>query len=591
MSGGGRKLAFSAEFLEELTERCDIAEIVSEYVVLKQKGQNLFGLCPFHSEKTPSFSVSRDKQIFHCFGCGVGGGVINFIMRAENLEFPDAVRFLASKAGLPLVEEDGPRASARRLRILELNKTAARFFHDCLVGKEGTAAREYLKERGIGRRTATRFGLGYAPDGWDGLIKHAQTRGFTKNELLDARLAAKNRSGGIYDMFRNRLIFPIIDIRGNVIAFGGRAIGDGQPKYLNSPETPVFSKSRNLFALNIAKNSKDKRFILAEGYMDVISLHQSGFDTAVASLGTSLTDSQARLISRYADEVIIAYDSDTAGREAAGRAINLLEKTGIKVRLLDMPPGVKDPDEFIGKHGADAFHLRLDRSENHIEYRLTMIRAKYDLSDDDQRVSFLREASQLIGTIENPVEKAVYAAKVAESGGVPVPVVEKEAELSAKHQRRSAEQKERRRILAPVLAVQPKARELRYKNVRSAMAEEGIIAMLLHDESLVGLIEDKIKPDQFSSETLAKTYDLILSLYGSGKPVSAAVLSQSLNESEMEHIGRLMMKSIPGGERMKALNDYIEIIRAENEKKENTEGDPLIREWERLRKIKGWEDR
>lgn len=582
-------MAFSAEFLEELSERSDIAEVVSDYVALRQKGQNLFGICPFHSEKTASFSVSRERQAFHCFGCGVGGGVINFIMKAENLEFPDAVRFLAAKVGLPVPEDDGVQASARRARILELNKAAARYFHECLMGSEGTAARKYLKDRGITERTVKRFGLGYAPDSWDGLIKYVKD--FSKSELLDARLVVKrDKDGGVYDMFRGRVMFPIIDIRGNVIAFGGRVLGDGQPKYLNSPETPVFNKSRNLFALNIAKNAKDERFILAEGYMDVISLHQSGFSTAIASLGTSLTEHQARMISKYAKEVVIAYDEDTAGRNAAERAISLLERTGIKVKLIDMP-GAKDPDEFIKKYGAEAFRLRLDRSDNHIEYRLGAIRSKYDLSNDDHRVSFLKEASELISTIENPVERAVYAAKAAEAGGVMVSVVEKEAELAAKHRRRAAFNKERKRILTPVLTAQPKARELRYTNVRSAIAEEGVLAMLINDAKLIELTSDKLKPEHFSSETLAKTYEAILSLHQSGNPVSTAILSQVLSESEMEHIGKILMKSIPEGDKMKALNDYIEIIRAENLKQVPHESDSLIMEWERLRKKKGLEDK
>jgi len=581
-------LAFSAEFLEELSERSDIAEIVSEYVPLKQKGKNLFGICPFHSEKTASFSVSRERQAFHCFGCGVGGGVINFIMKAENLEFPDAVRFLAGKVGLQVPEDDGLQASARRARILELNKIAARYFHECLMGSEGAEARKYLRERGITERTVKRFGLGYAPNSWDGLIKHAE--GFNKSDLLDAKLVVKNKNGGIYDMFRGRVMFPIIDMRGNVIAFGGRVIGEGQPKYLNSPETPVFNKSRNLFAMNIAKNSKGGRFILAEGYMDVISLHQAGFNTAVASLGTSLTEQQARLISRYASEAVIAYDQDTAGRNAAERAISLLEITGIKVKLLDMP-GAKDPDEFIKKYGADAFRLRLDRSSNHIEYRLSSIRLKYDLSVDDDRVSYLKEASELVSTIENPVERAVYAAKVAETGGVAVSVIEKEAELAAKRRKSIEAGRARRRILSPALAAQPKARELRYENVRSAMAEEGLLAMLLNDSQLIGQASVRLKPEHFSSETLAKTYDAILSLYKSGSPITTVILSQVLNEREMEHIGKILMKNIPEGERMKALNDYIETILAEHARHGNDEGKSLLKEWERLREKKGLEDK
>ena len=306
-------MAFPERFLDELTERNDIVDVVSQYVRLtKKSGANLFGLCPFHSEKTPSFSVAPDKQIYHCFGCGKGGGVINFIMEIENLSFPDAVAFLARRANMPLPEEAQSEDTSRRARLLELNRDAARFFHDMLKSPQGAPAQDYVRRRAISPAMVTRFGLGFAPDSWESLANAMRRKGYSDQEMFEAGLVKHGKSGGVYDAFRNRLMFPVIDVRGSVIGFSGRILGDGEPKYLNSPETPVFSKSHNLFGLNLAKKSKNGYIILVEGNIDVVSLHQAGFDGAVASLGTSLTPEQARLISRYTNEVVLCYDSDEA---------------------------------------------------------------------------------------------------------------------------------------------------------------------------------------------------------------------------------------------------------------------------------------
>ena len=343
-------MAFPERFLDELTERNDIVDVVSQYVRLtKKSGANLFGLCPFHSEKTPSFSVAPDKQIYHCFGCGKGGGVINFIMEIENLSFPDAVAFLARRANMPLPEEAQSEDTSRRARLLELNRDAARFFHDMLKSPQGAPAQDYVRRRAISPAMVTRFGLGFAPDSWESLANAMRRKGYSDQEMFEAGLVKHGKSGGVYDAFRNR----------SVIGFSGRILGDGEPKYLNSPETPVFSKSHNLFGLNLAKKSKNGYIILVEGNIDVVSLHQAGFDGAVASLGTSLTPEQARLISRYTNEVVLCYDSDEAGKKAASRGIGILEKLDLKVRVLQVP-GAKDPDEFIKKNGADAFRNLID---------------------------------------------------------------------------------------------------------------------------------------------------------------------------------------------------------------------------------------
>ena len=402
-------MAFPENFITELTERNDIVDVVSSYVRLsKRSGANLFGLCPFHSEKTPSFSVSPDKQIYHCFGCGKGGGVINFIMEVENLSFPEAVEFLAKRAGMPMPEETNDRESRKRARMLALNKEAARFFYSQLSTPAGAAACDYMRQRQLSPATARNFGLGFAPDSWNSLTDAMKAKGFTEQELAEAGLARRGKSGGVYDTFRNRLMFPVIDVRGNVIGFSGRILGEGEPKYMNSPETLVFNKSRNLFALNLAKKSKCGYIILSEGNIDVASLHQAGFDSAVASLGTSLTPEQARLISRYTDQVIIAYDNDGAGIKAAQRAIGILEKLDLKVKVLRLE-GVKDPDEFIKRKGPEAFRKLLEGSENQIDYRLRQVTAKYDLSVDEQKVDFLKEATELVARLPGTVERQVYA--------------------------------------------------------------------------------------------------------------------------------------------------------------------------------------
>ena len=325
-------MAFSESFLQELCERNDIVDVVSGYVRLtKKSGSNQFGLCPFHSEKTPSFSVSADKQIFHCFGCGKGGGVINFIMEIENLSFPEAVEFLAKRANMPMPEQENSAESRKRERMFALNRDAARYFYEQLKAPGSDAALAYMQKRRISPATAVKFGLGYAPDGWDNLRSAMRAKGYTDQELFDAGLVRRGKSGGFYDTFRSRLMFPVIDVRGNVVAFSGRVLGDGEPKYMNSPETIVFSKSHNLFGLNLAKKSKCGYIILCEGNIDVVSMHQAGFDSAVASLGTSLTPEQARLMSRYKNEVVIAYDNDGAGQKAAQRAIGIMEKLDMKV--------------------------------------------------------------------------------------------------------------------------------------------------------------------------------------------------------------------------------------------------------------------
>ncbi len=572
-------------FLNELVDRNDIVDVVSSYVRLSKKsGSNLFGLCPFHSEKTPSFSVSPDKQIYHCFGCGKGGGVINFIMEIENLSFRDAVEFLARRVNMTVPEEANDRESQKRSRMLALNKEAARFFYTQLSTPGGEEARRYMAQRRIGPATAKNFGVGYAPDSWESLRNAMRDKGFSDQELFEAGLVRRGKTSGFYDTFRKRLMFPVIDVRGNVIGFSGRILGDGEPKYMNSPETLVFNKSQNLFALNLAKKSKSGYIILSEGNIDVVSLHQAGFDSAVASLGTSLTPEQARLLSRYTGEVIIAYDNDGAGVKAAQRAIGILEKLDLKVKVLALT-GAKDPDEFIKLRGPDAFRKLLEGSEDQVDYRLRAVREKYDLSSDEQKVAFLKEASELLARLPGAVERQVYAMRVAELASVKAEAVTDEVERRRKRLLGRARQEQKRAQEQPERQMQPEDRALRYDDPASAAAEQGLIR-LLYLEPELSRTDGLPAPEDFSSSALADIYRAVLDKARRGEAISAATLGSSLSSGEMNLLVQLLQQpeTLAHGER--ALTDYINRIRERREQKAGA--DDLRQLSEKLRQKKGY---
>jgi DNA primase len=562
-------MAFSDSFLEELAARNDIVDVVSGYVRLgKKSGSNMFGLCPFHSERTPSFSVNPDRQIYHCFGCGKGGGVINFIMEIENFSFPEAVEFLAKRVGMELPEQSNDAETRRRSKMLAVNKDAARYFRDQLSTPAGAAARRYIAERQIGDRAVKIFGLGYAPKGWTGLLDAMHAKGYTDFELFDAGLVSKGKRGGYYDKFRDRLMFPVIDIRGEVIGFSGRILSGDGPKYMNSPETLVFNKSRNLFAMNLAKKSKCGYIILAEGNVDVVSLHQAGFDSAVASLGTSLTPEQARLLSRFTNEVIIAYDNDGAGIKASQRAIGILEQLDVRVKVLSMS-GAKDPDEFIKLKGPDAFRNLIEASENQEDYRLRLITKKYDLSVDEQKIEFLKEASEFVAKLPDAVKRQVYGMRVASQAGVNADVVTKEIEQRRKRMLSQARRAENREQAKPERQAQPPERELRYENPASATAEEGLIRLLYMD---AGLTSEKLPDEEkFSSKALAHIYAEIKELLDEGRQPSSLNLSELLSMDEMNLLVRVIQKPEVLSNSKRALADYIATIEREYSLKKEKE--------------------
>jgi DNA primase len=581
-------MAIPDSFIEELVARTDLSEVVSSYVKFaKRSGANEIALCPFHSEKTPSFSVNRDKQVYYCFGCGRGGGVVNFIMDIENLSFRDAIEFLARRAGMTVPEADGRESSETRRRMLDLNRDAARFYYDALTSKLGKAAAGYMRSRGITPRMARVFGLGAAPDSWDALLTAMKEKGYPEEELIVAGLARRGKNGSAHDYFRDRLMFPVIDVRGNVIGFSGRALGNGEPKYLNSPDTRVFSKSRNLFALNLAKKSKAGILLLTEGNIDVVSLHGAGVDCAVASLGTSLTGEQSRLMTRYTDKVVICYDSDDAGEKATTRAVSILESTGLNVRVLRLS-GAKDPDEYIQKYGADSFLNLLDKSENHMEYRLRGILEDVNIETDEGRVAYLSRAAEALADIASAPEREVFGRTVAKSAGVSYEAVETEVKKLRAVRARKEKAKLRRAEERPDATVQPDDRSLRYENEYSAVAEEGVLRCLFSDpETFQAARDADLKPEEFTSSFLARVYAKLLERDRGGERAPPAVILAELAPAESAHLTKLLRRPASKQEGVREMRDYIERIREEALKR----GDDITAALLAVQKIKRRKDR
>ena len=561
-------MAFPPSFIDELVARNPIEDVVGHYVSLKRSGGNMFGLCPFHGEKTASFSVSPDKGIYYCFGCHKGGGVINFQMEIEGLSYPDAVRALAKRVGMQVPEDEQYQSRYRaQERLWALSKEAARFFYSRLYAPEGAAALQYARERGMPKSTLTTFGIGYAPNTWDSLVKAMKAKGYTEQELVDAGLVTKSqKNGNIYDRFRDRLMFPIIDVRGNIIGFGGRIMNNNDPnaaKYLNSPETMIFNKRKNLFALNLAKKSKLGYIILVEGYMDAIALHQYGFDCAVASLGTSLTEEHAALLTRYTDQIVLIYDGDKAGQNATQRAIPILEKAGLQVKVLRMKDA-KDPDEFLKKFGADRFKVLLEDASNRVEYQLNAIRRKYDIREDDQRVKYIQESAQLIAGLPSSVQREVYGHRVAEEGKVSFDAISMEIEKARKNRQRKEKREQEKIDLAPARNLQPRSREIRYDDVKSARAEETLIAMAMKDPALLDLTGD-LTPESFSVPLFARVYSQMLSRHRQGLGIGVASMEE-LSGDEASHIAMISQK-LSGPVHEGGFRDCVELIRARHRKR------------------------
>lgn len=545
-------------FIQQLKQSCDMERIVSGYLPLKKKGRYLVGLCPFHSEKSPSFYVYPQNQSFYCFGCGAGGDVITFIRRIENLEYMEAVKLLADRCGLelPMDSDQSDARSMLKKRVLEINRESARFFHSCLMSEQGRQAYEYLISRGRDRKTIRHFGLGYAPAGWDGLLNHLRAKGFSDNDMLEANVVTKGKYGP-HDRFSNRVIFPIIDLRGNVVAFGGRALDDKGAKYLNSSDTPVFKKSKTLFALNFAKTSKRPGLILAEGYMDVIAIHQAGFDNAVATLGTALTEEQARLISQYAERVVLAYDSDGPGQAATKRAMNIFDEVGVKVGVLSMT-GAKDPDEFIKKYGAERFAMLLDNSRNPVEFELSKLRTTYDTAQADGKVGYLKEACKLFAGIRNPVEREVYITQTANELAISPQAIK--AQIENLDKRESYRQRKQQRADTNIyIGRMAAARDdlQRRTNLRYAMAEEGVLFCLMKNPDSYPQVSSRVSEQDFVTDINRQLYLALSQRLEQGQTVEMIDLSSQLSPELMGRISAIMATAPSQRCDEQTLGDYI----------------------------------
>ena len=532
-------------FIERLRDESDVESVISSYLTLKRRGRTLVGLCPFHSEKTPSFTVYPDSQSFYCFGCQKGGSVITFVQEIERLDFVEAVKLLAQRSGMALPEQAGDDGSSRiRARVLEANRAAARFFHERLISPQGQAAYHYLTGRGLTRKTIRTFGLGYAPDSWDALYSHLSDLGFSQQEMLDAALVSRGKGGRIYDQFRGRVIFPILDLRGGVIGFGGRALQDGKgPKYLNSADTPVFKKSHNLYALGLAKGAKTDMLLLAEGYMDVIALHQAGFTSAIAALGTALTQEQARLISRYAGRVVLAYDSDGAGQNAARRALSLFSQLDLSVSVLDFGQ-TKDPDEYIKTHGAARFQSLIDSGKSAFIFEVERLRLKHDVQSPEGKTAFLGEFCALMADIGGEIARDVYISQIARELDVSKDRLEA-ATQAIRKKKHSALKRKQTHNLRPFVQDNPKTRAKRpgahsQANLGGMAAERGLLALLLQNPDYYSEIQSKLTEKDFADTDHAALYGALSSQLEQNRSPDLALMSPYLSSEQISLASNLL---------------------------------------------------
>ena len=563
---------FSDEFLSELRMRCDIEQIISSYVPLRRRGKNLVGLCPFHNEKTPSFTVYPETESFYCFGCGAGGEVISFIRRIENLDYVEAVRFLCERAGMNMPEDGYDSSMAqKRKRIYEINREAARFFHDTLFSPEGKAGLDYYKSRGYNKKTLVRFGMGYAPDDWRKLLFHMKEKGYSYEELYEANLANRSEKNGkisYYDNFRNRVIVPIIDPRGNVVAFGGRVLDDSKPKYVNTSDTPVYKKSLGVFGLNFAKNSKEKSLILVEGYMDAVSLHQAGFDNAIACLGTALTNEMAHLLARYTDEIILSYDADEAGQKATQRAIGIFSSIGMKLRVLQLSGG-KDPDEILKKYGPERFRNLIDGASNDIEFELLKAKKDFDLSTADGKMKYLTKACEILADTGDSIAQDVYASKLASELDVEKQTVT--VRIGQLRRRKSyARQKQKFSAIEQKTLTETNREAVKSgKPIRVIKAGKRIISSLYKNPDFFSLLDGKIDEKDFSDETTEKIFTVLCGKIKNGDSLDFNCFAESLTDTEMSEFVGLVRSADGLAATKKEFSDCINVILEEKNKEKN----------------------
>lgn len=578
----------SEEFKQELKSRTDIVDVISSYVHLKRAGRNMQGLCPFHNEDTPSFSVSPEKNMFHCFGCKASGDVITFIMRIENIEYLEAIRLLAQRAGLEIPESSAKDEGISRLknRIYEANREAAKFYNQQLYSLQGAKALKYLYNRGLTDTVIRHFGLGYSPSSRFELLNHLRSKGFKDDELVKANLVNVSKKGkGYYDSFSDRVMFPIIDLRGNVIAFGGRVMAaDVQPKYLNTSDTPVFSKKNNIYALNFAKKKiKNDRIILVEGYMDVIAMHRTGFEETVATLGTALTKEQAKIISRYCREVVICYDSDNAGRQATERAIDIFRSVGLNIKILTVPNG-KDPDEFMktyGDEGHSRFSYLLSKCGNDIEYRIDKLRSKYDIDDTEQKVQFLTECAKILAVIENSIEKEAYIQQLSDECRIERSAVAEQIQKYVNNNK-AEEKKQYKREMREISAKNDIIEAERAVNLRACNAEEALLSVLLTNADASLSVCKTLPSDIFITPFNKKVYEKIKERAEKNLPTEAADISGEFSIDENSRISGFVYKHIKERDPFLAVKEYMDILEEESENQNFTPDKILMQDDEAI---------
>ena len=560
-------MALSDSFLQELKMKTDIEDVISTYVTLKRRGATLVGLCPFHNEKTPSFTVYPATQSFYCFGCGAGGDAITFLKKIENLDYLDAVKTLAQRAGLQMPQEGfDDSLSKRRRRILEMNREAARFYHSVLLSPEGKVGYDYYIGRALSAATINHFGLGFAPNQWDALLKHMRAKGYQPAELVDAGLARKGQKG-YYDNFRNRVMTPIIDVRGNVIAFGGRVLDDSKPKYINTGDTLVYKKTNELFALNFAKDSKEDALILCEGYMDVIAMHQAGFTNAVAGCGTALTTEQVRLISRYAKEVILTYDADEAGQKALQKAMTLFDQTDVKVRIPALVGG-KDPDEIIRTYGRDKFKGMLEGASNETEFRLLALRRQYNLATTQGKIDFIGGALQILATLP-PVEQDLYVSRLSEELGVERQNMKVQLQDLVARQGNRREKREFNRNVQEKMRKAARETMATDASLRKLRAEDRLISLLLRYPDCSRLCKD-FDPQWLTPGFAQRVFTLILQRLENGDGTELMDLRDRLTDDEMGRLSGIIARGGESADAKQEFSDCLQTIRAEQQKKQES---------------------
>lgn len=571
-------MRLSDAFLEQLRANTDIESVISPYVNLRRRGKNLVGLCPFHNEKTPSFTVYPENGSFYCFGCGVGGDVITFVRRMENLDYMEAVKQLADRAGMALPEDGYDDTLAKkRTAVLAANRAAAKFFHSQLFTEQGRQALDYFLDRGLAPETIRHFGLGFAPNDWRALKRHLNEQGFDDVLLESANLLRRSDKNGkvsYYDNFRNRVMFPIIDPRGNVIAFGGRVLDDSKPKYINTSDTLVYKKSNGVFALNFAKNGNDGKLIIAEGYMDVIALHQAGFTNAVACLGTALTKEQANLLSRYADTIILSYDADEAGQKATARALGIFGTTGMEIKVLHLEGG-KDPDEIIKNYGAQRFQAIIDGAANDTEYRLLKARQGIDLATDDGKVKYLSVAAEILAEIGSPVEVDVYASRLAHELGVDKLAIQSQVKYKReglKKRRAVKREQEQTRLL---INGQNTKNPERAQHLRAAKAEETLIASLMRNPDFYNKLKDGLSADYFVTALNRRIFSIVLSRLEEGGNTEPYFLSSEFTPDEMDEVERIFRSATQLSNTVDECADCIKILKEEKNKPETVKASEL----------------